>query len=93
MGAPLTAALTGAGSVSRVNAWIEGRATVDGETERRLRSAFEVAETLLAVESIEVVRSWLLGMNPQLDDRAPAAVLAEDPAGVIRAARFFVANG
>ena len=52
-----------------------------------------MAQTLFAVESTEVVLAWLLGMNPQLDDRAPASVLAEDPAGVMRAARFFVANG
>jgi hypothetical protein len=32
-------------------------------------------------------------MNPLLDDRAPAAVLEDDPAAVIRAARFFAANG
>ena len=93
LGAPLTAALTGAGSVARVNAWIDGRVPVDSQVEQRLRSAYDVTQTLLAVESTEVVRAWLLGMNPQLDDRAPASVLAEDPAGVMRAARFFVANG
>lgn len=93
LGAPLTAALMGAGSVARVNAWIDGQVPIDSHVEQRLRSAYEVTQTLLAVESTEVVRAWLLGMNPQLDDRAPASVLAEDPAGVMRAARFFVANG
>lgn len=93
LGAPLTAALMDAGSVARVNAWIEGRDPIDSHVEQRLRNAYDVTQTLLAVESIDVVRAWLLGMNPQLDDRAPAAVLAEDPAGVMRAARFFVANG
>jgi hypothetical protein len=39
------------------------------------------------------VQAWLLGMNPLLDDRAPAVVLSEDPAAVMRAARYFVANG
>lgn len=58
-----------------------------------LRDAYEVTRTLRAVESSEVVRAWLLGMNPMLDDRAPATVLREDPAAVLRAARFFAANG
>jgi hypothetical protein len=93
LGAPLTAALTGAGSVARVSAWIDGRAPIDNQVEGQLRSAYDVTQTLLEVESIEIVQAWLLGMNPQLDDRAPATVLAEDPVAVMRAARFFVANG
>lgn len=58
-----------------------------------LRDAYEITRTLRAVESPEVVQAWLLGMNPMLDDRAPAVVLREDPAAVLRAARFFAANG
>ena len=93
IGVPLTAALMGAGSTAAVNAWIAGRAPMDHRAEQRLRDAYRVTQTLLAIETPEIVRAWLLGMNPALDDRAPAAVLAEDPAAVIRAARFFVANG
>jgi hypothetical protein len=93
LGAPLTAALTGVSSVADVSDWIAGRAGVDSRTERRLRDAFQVTQVLLEVESPETVRAWLLGMNPLLDDRAPAAVLPEDPAAVIRAARLFAANG
>ena len=93
LGAPLTAALIGAGSVAGVRDLIAGRATIDSRTERRLRDAYGVTQTLLEVELPETVRAWLLGMNPLLDDRAPAAVLSEDPAAVIQAARYFVANG
>jgi hypothetical protein len=93
LGAPLTAALIGAAGVDGVSDWIAGRATIDSSTEQRLRDAYAVAQALLEVESPETVRAWLLGMNPLLDDRAPAAVLPEDPAAVIRAAHFFVANG
>jgi hypothetical protein len=93
LGAPLTAALTGASGVTGVSAWIAGRATVDSRSEQRLRDAYGVATTLLDAESPETVQAWLLGMNPLLDDRAPAAVLPEDPAAVMRAARFYVANG
>ena len=93
LGAPLTAALTGAGSVAGVSDWIAGRAAMESRTEKRLRDAYGVTQALLAVESPETVRAWLLGMNPLLDDRAPAAVISEDPAAVMRAAHFFVANG
>lgn len=93
LGAPLTAALIGVGSVAGVSDLIAGRATIDRSTERRLRDAYSVAHSLLEVESPDTVRAWLLGMNPLLDDRAPAVVLAEDPAAVHRAARYFVANG
>lgn len=93
LGAPLAAALTGAGSVAGVGDLIAGRAAIDSKTEQRLRAAYGVTQALLAVESPETVRAWLLGMNPLLDDRAPAAVLADDPAAVIRAAHVFVANG
>ena len=88
-----TAARTGGGSVACVSDWIDGQAPLDGGVEQRLRNAYDVTQTLLEVESTEIVQAWLLGMNPQLDDRAPASVLAEDPAAVMRAARFFVANG
>ena len=93
LGAPLTAALTGVSSVGDVSDWIAGRARVDSRTEQRLKDAYRVTQALLEVESPETVRAWLLGMNPLLDDRAPAAVLPEDPGAVIRAARLFVANG
>jgi hypothetical protein len=93
LGAPLTAALIGVDSVARVSDLIAGRATMDSRTERRLQDACTVMQALLEVESPVTVRAWLLGMNPLLDDRAPAAMLAEDPAAVLRAARFFVANG
>lgn len=93
LGAPLTAALTGAGGVAGVSDWIAGRTVVDDRSEQRLRDAYGVTQTLLEVESPVTVQAWLLGMNPLLDDRAPASVLPEDPSAVRRAAQYFVANG
>ena len=93
LGAPLTAARVGAGGVSGVGDLLAGRTTIDAKTEQRLRNAYGVTQTLLEVDEADTVRAWLLGMNPLLDDRAPAAVLAENPDAVIRAARSFVANG
>jgi len=40
------------------------------------------------------VRSWFIGMNPQLDDRAPAEVLREDDLReVLAAAQAYLAGG
>ncbi len=93
LGVPLTAAISGAGSAAALNGLISGRTAFNEDGDRQLRDAFELAQMLLAVETPDVVQAWLLGMNPLIDDRAPAAVLAQDPAAVLRAARSFVANG
>jgi len=92
-GRELTAAMVGAKDVTTVDRWAEGHAAPDRGSARRLRDAYAVTRTLLRAEPSETARAWLMGMNPALDDRAPAAVLAEDPAAVLRAARFLVANG
>ncbi len=48
---------------------------------------------LLEVDSSDTVRSWFSGMNTELDDQAPSLLIAEEPARVLSAARFFAANG
>ena len=92
LGAPLTAAITGVESAA-VSGLIRGRIAFNGDGDQQLHDAYDVTQTLLEVEPPEVVQAWLLGMNPMLGDRAPAAVLPEDSAAVLRAVRFFVANG
>ena len=44
-------------------------------------------------EMIKPGVAWFIGMNPDLDDRAPALMLAEEPQEVLLAARNFLANG
>lgn len=64
------------------------------ETERRLRGAFQIVQYLIEVDSRHVVRAWFIGMNPQLEDRSPAEVVAEgDIRAVMTAARAFAAGG
>ncbi len=63
------------------------------DAEQRLRNIFQVAELLIRVESRQAVRAWFVGMNPQLNDRAPALVIAENPTEVMQAARAFLAGG
>jgi hypothetical protein len=64
------------------------------KVESRLRGIFQIVQMLVEVDSRHVVRAWLLGMNPQLEDRAPAEVIAEgDIRQAMVAARAFISGG
>ena len=93
LGERLTAVIGGVKDASIVRAWATGAATPDPATEQALRAAYEVTRMLLDVDSAETVRLWFGGMNPELDDQAPALIIAEDPDAVLGAARSFVAHG
>lgn len=92
-GQKLTALMVGSRDPKAVGKWARGEREPHVEIADRLRSVFQVTELLVQVESRETVRAWFMGMNPQLDDRAPALVIADQPAEVIRAARAFLAGG
>jgi hypothetical protein len=64
----------------------------------RMRHTYQAARLLADAYGDVTAKSWLLGTNSLLDDRAPALVLREanEPAGiaaVVPAARTFVAGG
>jgi len=93
-GRRLVALIAGVSDAKAVAEWSQdGGRKPRQPAELRLRTAYRVVYMLKQVESIETVRAWLLGMNPDLDDQAPALVLRERPDEVIRAARDFVAYG
>jgi hypothetical protein len=76
-----------------VSRWVKGGSAEirDEETERRLRTAYEIAILLLAHDSPQTVRAWFISMNPNLDDTSPAEALHDgDLKEVIAAARAFV---
>jgi len=93
LGQRLVAVIAGVNDAKAVGKWARGERSPHPEAERRLRDAFHVAQLLLQNESAETVRAWFLGMNPDLDDQAPALALAEHPNEVLQAARAFLANG
>jgi hypothetical protein len=96
VGQKLTALITGIDDPKAVGKWARGERSPRGAFARRLRDAFQVATLLALGESPQTARSWLLGMNPLLGDRAPAAVFAMVPDGgadAMRAARAFLAQG
>ncbi|HEY3190542.1 MAG TPA: hypothetical protein VGJ70_23825 [Solirubrobacteraceae bacterium] len=93
LGQRLVAVIAGVADAKAVGKWARRTRSPHPDAERRLRNAFHVAQLLLTTESAETVRAWFVGLNPELGDRPPADVLAEDPAGVLRAARTFLAHG
>jgi hypothetical protein len=93
LGQKLTAVVVDIKDPKEVGRWARGVHAPRPETERHLRSAFQIAMLLAQVESPETVRAWFMGMNPQLDDRAPALMVVKEPASVMQAARAFLAGG
>jgi len=94
LGHKLTAYLAGGNDPKAVTAWARGSRHPRAEVERRLRAAYQVFILLQSGDSEDTVRSWFIGMNPQLDDRAPAEVLREDDLReVLAAAQAYLAGG
>jgi hypothetical protein len=48
-----------------------------------LRTAYFIAALLREREGAATVQSWFKGMNPQLDDQAPARLLRDQPLNVV----------
>jgi hypothetical protein len=93
LGQRMVAVIAGVSDAKAVGKWARGERTPHPDAERRLRDAFQITQLLLQHESAETVRAWFTGMNPDLDDQAPALMLAEHSQDVLLAARNFLANG
>jgi hypothetical protein len=73
--------------------WAQGQ-TPRPEAEKRVRLAFQVFQLLQADDDAHTVRAWFIGINPQLDDQAPAdAVRAGRLEDVWVAAQAYIAGG
>ena len=98
LGATLVAYLGGVKETRAVAQWAAGTREPSSQAINRLRTAYQAAILLRTRDGIGVVRAWFQGMNPLLNDVAPARVLREqtfEEAGpaVLSAARAFVATG
>ena len=93
LGRDVVAIITGK-TPRQVSRWVSGAAKPPLQEQRLLRDTFQVVELLAQVDPDEVVRAWFIGMNPQLEDAAPAELIAEGRArDVMAAARAFVNAG
>lgn len=93
LGLRLTAVVAGISDAKAVGKWSRGERSPRPDVEQRLRNTFQIAQLLLQHELTETVRSWFVGMNPYLDDQAPALVLGERSDEVLQDARAFVTPG
>ncbi|HET6909167.1 MAG TPA: hypothetical protein VFH54_07505 [Mycobacteriales bacterium] len=77
-----------------VGRWASGDSSPRPPAEQRLRLAFQVFHLLQEEESPHTIRAWFIGLNPQLDDVAPATAIRD---GHLRdaliAARAYIAGG
>ena len=97
LGAQLVAYLGSVTETRAVRQWAEGTRKPPAEAIRRLRLAYHVAGLLSERDQPRVVQAWFQGMNPQLEDTAPARLIREgnpDEVGprVLGAARAFAAH-
>ncbi|TFD86696.1 hypothetical protein E3T56_06705 [Cryobacterium psychrotolerans] len=98
LGAQLVAYLGSVTETRAVRQWADGTRKPSAEAIRRLRLAYQVAVLLNERDQPPVVQAWFQGMNPQLEDTAPARLIREgnpDEVGprVLAAARAFAAVG
>ncbi|MFB9593492.1 MULTISPECIES: XRE family transcriptional regulator [Streptomyces] len=94
LGQRLTARIAGISDPKQVGKWASGAAEPRPEAEERLRAALQVFRLIHDAESLHTARAWMIGMNPQLEDEAPAQCIADGRRrDVMVAARAYVDGG
>jgi hypothetical protein len=87
LGQRVTAYAVGVRDPKSIGRYAKGDQEPRTETDQRLRRLYEIVQVLLARETPETVRAWLLGSHPLLEDRSPIELLHEDdPSAVERTA-------
>lgn len=100
LGARLVAYIGSVKETRAVRQWAdpEDTRTPSADVVGRLRLAYRIAALLSEKDSQGVIQAWFQGMNPRLDDVAPARLLrdgdlAQHGLTVLAAARSFAAAG
>lgn len=94
LGQKLVAYMTAVRDAKGVGQWARGVQVPRLEAEKRLRGIYQVLHLLLTVDSPHIARAWFIGMNPQLDDEAPADAIRDGRLKeVLVAAQAFVSGG
>lgn len=64
------------------------------DAQDKLRAVFQIFQLLQSGDDDYTVRAWFIGMNPQLNDQAPANAIREDRlADALVAAQAYCAGG
>ena len=96
LGQKWTAYLAGVADAKAVGKWAKGTRKPQPDAERKLRDAYQIALLICSVDDEATARAWFSGMNPVLDHRAPAWVIANFADGgdrAMEAALAFVSQG
>lgn len=96
MGRAVIAGIVGIRNPKTISRWASGEVTNvrDRYSEERLIATYQVVTFLQEYFANETIRAFMFGMNPVLDDEAPAIALKEGNfKGAMGAARNFVAGG
>ena len=98
LGVKLVAYIGHESGTRAVRDWAAGERTPSEGIVQRLHVAYYVAGLLHEREGKATVQSWFRGLNPQLDDNAPAQALRDNPLEiatreVVAAAHAFSAVG
>jgi hypothetical protein len=98
LGVKLVAYIAHESETCAVREWAAGERTPSESIVQRLQVAYYVAGLLHEREGKATVQSWFRGLNPQLDDNAPAQALRDSSLEiatreVVAAARGFLAVG
>ncbi|MGE7386977.1 XRE family transcriptional regulator [Streptomyces sp. NPDC004126] len=94
LGQRLTARIANINDPKQVGKWASGAAEPRPEAEERLRAALQVFQLIHDAETLHTARAWMIGMNPQLEDEAPAQCIADGRRrDVMVAARAYVDGG
>jgi hypothetical protein len=92
LSAPVLTAATGMRDPNAVYGWAHGTRGIRADAERNLRNAYQIVTLMEQQECPATIKAWFMGMNPELNDQPPAALIPERPQEVIAAARYFLWN-
>ena len=96
MGRALIAGIVGIRNPKTISRWANGDVTSvrDRYSEERLIATYQVVSLLQEDYGKDTIRAFMLGMNPVLNDEAPAIALRDGNfKGAMNAARNFLAGG
>ena len=96
MGRAIIAGIVGIRNPKTISRWASGEVTSvrDRYSEERLIATYQVVSLLMEAYGKDTIRSFMLGMNPVLNDESPAVALRDgDYNGAMNAARNFMAGG
>lgn len=79
IGAKLVAYLGSAKETRAARQWTDGVREPSAEPMSRLSDSHHVAVLLAEQDTGTVVQAWFQGMNPELDDVAPASLMRKSP--------------